>query len=43
MYGQRQFRVVSNFYQTEIEIRAGFGPVGNTEKNISADYELLLR
>ena len=34
--------VVSNFYWTEIEIWAGFGPVGNTEKNW-ADYEKLLR
>ena len=25
-------RVVSNFYGTEIEIGAGFGPVGTTEK-----------
>ena len=25
-------RAVSNFYGTEIEIWAGFGPVGNTEK-----------
>ena len=24
---------MSNFYGTEIEIWAGFGPVGNTEKN----------
>ena len=32
---------VSNFYRTEIEIWAGFGPVGNTE--IGADYEQLLR
>jgi hypothetical protein len=34
---------VSNFYGTEIMIWAGFGPVGNTEKNIWADYEQLLR
>jgi hypothetical protein len=26
--------VVSNFYETEIEIWAGFGPVGNTEKKL---------
>ena len=32
-----------NFYGTEIEIWAGFGPVGNTEKKIGADYEQLLR
>ena len=32
---------VSNFYGTEIEIWAGFGPVGITEKNW-ADYELIL-
>jgi hypothetical protein len=30
---------VSNFYGTEIEILAGFGPVGNTEKKIGVDYE----
>ena len=30
---------VSNFHGTEIEIWAGFGPVGNTEKI----YEQLLR
>ena len=35
--------MVSNFYGTEIEIWAGFGPVGNTEKKIGADYEQLLR
>ena len=28
---------------TEIEIWAGFGPVGNTEKKNWADYEQLLR
>ena len=27
-------RAVSNFYGTEIEIWAGFGPVGSTEKNL---------
>ena len=32
-----------DFYGTEIEIWAGFGPVGNTEKKIGADYEQLLR
>jgi hypothetical protein len=31
-------RAVSNFFGTEIEILAGFGPVGNTKKNW-ADYE----
>jgi hypothetical protein len=31
--------VVSNFYGTEIEIWAGFGSVGNTEKTIGVDYE----
>ena len=36
-------RAVSNFYETEIEIWAGFGPVGNNEKNNWADYEQLLR
>ena len=34
--------MVSNFYKTEIEILAGFGPVGSTEKNL-ADYEQFLR
>jgi hypothetical protein len=34
---------VSNFYRTEIEIWAGFGPVGSTEKKIGADCEQLLR
>ena len=34
---------MSNFYGTEIEIWAGFGPVGNTEQTIWADYEHLLR
>ena len=32
---------LSNFYGTEIEIWAGFGPVGITEKKIGADYEQL--
>ena len=36
-------RAASNFYRTGIEIWAGFGPVGNTEKTIGADYEQLLR
>ena len=30
---------VSNFYGTGIKIWAGFGPVGNTEKKMGADYE----
>ena len=34
---------MSNFYGTGIEIWAGFGPVGNTEKKVWADYEQLLR
>ena len=34
---------MSNFFRTEIEIWAGFGLVGNTEKKIGADYEQLLR
>ena len=34
---------VSNFYGTEIEIWAGFGPVGNTETKIGVDYEQILR
>ena len=33
---------VSKFYETEIEIWAGFGPVGSNEKKF-ADYEQLLR
>ena len=33
---------VSNFCGTEIEIWAGLGPVGNTEKKNWADYEHLL-
>ena len=33
----------SHFYGTEYEIWADFGPVGNTEKNVWADYEQLLR
>ena len=32
---------VSNFYGTEIEIWAGFRPVGSTKKKM-ADYEQLL-
>ena len=32
-----------HFYGTENEIWAGFGPVGNTEKKLGADYEQLLR
>ena len=35
---------MGDFYGTRIEIWAGFGPVGNTEKNkVWADYEQLLR
>ena len=30
---------MSNFYGTEIELWAGFGPVGNTEKKNWADYK----
>ena len=33
---------VSNFYGTEIEIWAGFGPVASTEKNFGGKYEQLL-
>ena len=36
-------RAVSNFYETDITIWAGFGPDGNAEKKIWADYEQLLR
>ena len=34
---------VGDFYGTGIEIWAGFGPVGNTEKKNWAEYEQLLR
>ena len=34
---------MSNVYGTEIEIWTDFGPVGNTEKKIGADYEQLLK
>ena len=33
---------MGDFYGTGIEIWAGFGQVGNTEKKIWADYEQLL-
>ena len=32
-----------DFYGTGIEIWAGFGPIGRTEKRVLADYEQLLR
>ena len=34
---------MSNFYGTEIEILAGFGPDGSTDKKFGADYEQLLK
>ena len=34
---------VAQYYGTEYEIWADFGPVGNTEKKFWADYEQLLR
>jgi hypothetical protein len=34
---------VSNFYGTKIEIWAGFGPVGSSEKKNCGDYEQLVR
>ena len=34
---------MKDFYGTEIEIWAGFGPVGINEKKIWVDYEQLLR
>ena len=37
------YRRPRHFYETENEIWAGFGPVGNTEKKLGADYEQLLR
>ena len=36
-------REVSNIYGTEIEIWAGFGPDGSTEKKNWADYGRFLR
>jgi hypothetical protein len=35
-------RAGRDFYGTESEIWAGFGPVGNTEKKIGVDYKQLL-
>ena len=35
--------MMNNFYGTEVEIWAGFGPDGSTEKKIWVDYEQLLR
>ena len=32
-----------NFYGTDIEIWAGFGPVGSTEKKIGTYYEQFLK
>ena len=40
LYRSREGR---HFYGTENAILAGFGPVGNTEKKVWADYEQLLR
>ena len=34
---------MGDFYGTRIEIWAGFGPIGITEKKICADYEHLFR
>ena len=39
LYGSRAGR---HFYGAENEISAGFGPVGNTEKKIGANYEQLI-
>jgi hypothetical protein len=36
-------QAVSNFYGTEMEIWAGFGPVGITGKKFWVDFEQLLR
>ena len=36
-------RAVGDFYGTGIEIWAGFGPIGRTEKRVLADYEQVLR
>ena len=33
---------VTNYYGTEIEISAGFGPFRSTERKVWADYEQLL-
>ena len=34
---------MGGFYGTGIEIWAGYGPIGNTEKIVWDDYEQLLR
>ena len=34
---------MGDFYGTGIEIWAGFGPIGNTEKRVWADYEQLFK
>ena len=34
-------REVNNFFETEIQIWAGFGPIGDTEKKIGDDCEQL--
>ena len=36
-------RAGRHFYGTENVIWAGYGPIGNTEKKVWADYEQLLR
>ena len=33
---------MGDFYGTGIEIWAGFGPIGSTEKRVWADYEKIL-
>ena len=33
---------MGDFYGTGIEIWAGFGPIGSTEKRVWADYEQIL-
>ena len=40
LHGSRAGR---HFYGTENEIWASFGPVGNTEKKLGANYEPLLQ
>ena len=38
-----RIRAGRQLYGTENDIWAGFGPVGNTEKKLGANYEQLLR
>ena len=40
---EQRSRAGRHFYGIENVIWAGFGPIGNTEKKMGADYEQLLR